>query len=408
MANADDARWWDLALEAGKVFTPNTPINERDLFAGRKDQVRRIVDAVNQKGQHAVLYGERGVGKTSLSNVLSTFFSNEAEAVLAPRVNCDSTDTFDSVWRKVFDQINLTRENVPVGFARTARQTTFAFGERLDEGEVGPDTVRKGLTLLAQHSLPILIIDEFDRLSEETRQPFADTIKSLSDHAVGATVVLVGVADSVEQLVKAHESVQRSLVQIQMPLMPPDEIESIVRGGAEKLGMTVDDAVPARIAKLAQGLPHYAHLLSLEAARSALDNKRMNITRNDVGQSIKSALESAQQTIIGSYTNAIRSARKDNLFEDVLLSCSLAETNELGFFRAQDVREPMRRITHKDYDIPSFAQHLNEFCDDKRGPILRKSGTRKLFRYRFIDALLRPFVIMRGVANGKITPDDLD
>jgi Holliday junction resolvasome RuvABC ATP-dependent DNA helicase subunit len=31
------------------------------------------MDAINQQGQHVLIYGERGVGKTSLANVLSGF-----------------------------------------------------------------------------------------------------------------------------------------------------------------------------------------------------------------------------------------------------------------------------------------------------------------------------------------------
>src|SRR5688500_10289417 len=101
----DELDWENRAFEAGRVFRPNTPISEKDLFAGRVDQMRRVLDAVNQEGQHAVIFGDRGVGKTSLANVLSQFF--QGGVVLAPRVNCDGSDTFDRLWRKVFEQIEL-------------------------------------------------------------------------------------------------------------------------------------------------------------------------------------------------------------------------------------------------------------------------------------------------------------
>jgi hypothetical protein len=56
------------------------------------------------------------------------------------------------------------------------------------------------------------------------------------------------------------------------------------------------------------------------------------------------------------------------------------------------------------YEIPSFAQHLNEFCDEKRV----KDGVRRRFRYRFINPLLQPFVVMRGLNSGRIGPGVLD
>ena len=62
-----------LIFQTGAVFTPGAPINEKELFSGRRDQVLKIVDAVSQRGCHAILYGERGTGKTSLSNMITAF-----------------------------------------------------------------------------------------------------------------------------------------------------------------------------------------------------------------------------------------------------------------------------------------------------------------------------------------------
>jgi replication-associated recombination protein RarA len=62
--------WPTLSDSAGRSFTPNVPVSENDLFAARIEEVRRVCDAINQRGQHAVVYGERGVGKTSLANIL--------------------------------------------------------------------------------------------------------------------------------------------------------------------------------------------------------------------------------------------------------------------------------------------------------------------------------------------------
>jgi len=403
----DDQHWQDLAIEAGRVFTPTAPIDERSLFAGREEQVRSIVDVVNQKGQHAILFGERGVGKTSLANVLSSFLGNPGGSVIAPRVNCDTLDTFDTVWRKIFEQIELTRTVPAPGFARGEVDAPYSSAELLGDS-IAPDSVRRALTVLSNHALPILIVDEFDRLSPDQRKPFADTIKTLSDHAVRATVVLVGVADSVADLIQEHASVERALVQIRMPRMSPVEINKIVTTGLSRLEMSIDPPALKRIARLSQGLPHYAHLLGLHASRAALDNRETGVTTEAIEKAIDRAIRGAQQSIKSAYEYAIRSPRKDNLFSEVLLACALADSNELGLFAAQDVREPLRRITGKNYEIPSFAQHLNEFCEAKRGPVLQKSGTKRFFRYRFINPLMQPFVILNGLKSGRISSEALD
>jgi Cdc6-like AAA superfamily ATPase len=389
-----------LSFQAGRVFTPTTPIDERALFAGRRYQLQKVIDTINQKGQHAIIFGERGVGKTSLSNVLSSFLGSPNSIVLSPRVNCDGQDSFDSIWKKVFDSITRTQTAKAVGFVTEAKRKTRPVSEELSTPAT-PDSIRRFLTGLSQGTLPILIIDEFDRLPRPVKAAFADTIKNLSDHAVEVTVVLVGVADSVDELIREHQSVERALVQIRMPRMSVQEIEEIVNNGLRNLGMTIDPEAMNRITILSQGLPHYTHLLARDSARGALASGNLQITLQVVDDAIKKALEDAQQSIRSAWHKATMSPRKNNLFADVLLACALAKTDELGFFAAQDIRDPMQEVTGKRYEIPSFAQHLNEFCDPKRGPILTKTGAKRSYRFRFVNPLMQPFVIMQGFAAGK-------
>jgi Cdc6-like AAA superfamily ATPase len=390
-----------LSFQAGRVFTPTTPIDERALFAGRRYQLQKVIDAINQKGQHAIIFGERGVGKTSLSNVLSSFLGAPGSIVLSPRVNCDGQDSFDSIWRKVFDLITRTQTSKATGFASEKKQKHRPVSEELT-GTATPDSIRRFLTNLSQGTLPILIIDEFDRLPQRVKASFADTIKNLSDHAVQVTVVLVGVADSVDELIREHQSVERALVQIRMPRMSNQEIEEIVNNGLQSLGMTIAIDAMNRITILSQGLPHYTHLLARDSARAALATGSLQITLRIVDDAIKKALEDAQQSIRSAWHKATMSPRKNNLFADVLLACALAKTDDLGFFAAQDIRDPMKEVTGKKYEIPSFAQHLNEFCDPKRGPILSKTGAKRSYRFRFVNPLMQPFVIMQGFAAGKL------
>jgi Cdc6-like AAA superfamily ATPase len=394
-------RAFELSLEAGRVFTPAAPIDDRELFAGRTDQVRKVLDAVNQKGQHAIIFGDRGVGKTSLANVLASFIPSGY--MVTRRINCDKGDSYNSVWRKVFEEIQLNEVTKVAGFAGTGHSPRVDASAEI----ISPDVVRRQLEFWSKNSLPILIIDEFDRVDESYRAIFADTIKTLSDNAVPATVILVGVADSVDQIIAEHESIQRALVQIKMPRMSRDEIKEIVNK-MTNLGMTIESEAVDRIAVLSQGLPHYAHLLSLHAARAALDVMELHVNLAVLDVAIGNAIESAQQSIRSAWHQAIVSARKDNLFGDVLLSCALAQSDDMGTFAAQDVRAPMQLVTGKPYEIPAFAQHLNEFSDTKRGNILKKQGGNRRFRYRFTNPLMPPFVIMKGFSDKKVTPEILN
>lgn len=362
---------------------------------------------MGQAGQHAIVFGERGVGKTSLANVISQFTVAEG-TIIAPVVNCDATDSFSRLWHKIFRRIGGMRTTKPIGLTAQEVEKPFSATELLKGERITPDEVERVLTEISGDALVILVIDEFDRLKKFPRRTLADTIKTLSDHAVHATIVLVGVADSVDQLIDEHQSVERALVQIPMPRMSPQEIASILVNGLKQLEMTIEEGARKRIGLLAQGLPHYAHLMGLHAARAAIDARSTIVKAGHLNAAIRTAIEDTQQSIRSAYVAAILSARKDNLFADVLLSCALARTNELGYFAAQDVRERLCEIRKRDYQIATFAQHLNDFSSLKRDHILTKKGPTRRIRYRFTDPLMQPFVVMQGSANGKVTPEQLE
>jgi hypothetical protein len=56
----------------------------------------------------------------------------------------------------------------------------------------------------------------------------------------------------------------------------------------------------------------------------------------------------------------------------------------------------------KPYDIPAFSRHLKDFCEKKRGAILQKSGTARRYRFRFVNPLMQPYVVMHGLSAGLI------
>jgi Cdc6-like AAA superfamily ATPase len=391
----------DLGIKVGTVFTPNAPIDKRSLFSGRTSQIRRVSDIIFQKGNHAIIFGERGVGKTSLAQVLQEFLPTQQNLVVT-RVNCDAADNFLSVWKKVFDGISFVQSRTGMGYAPQDQIELFSLASFLKETENVPHQVFKALQQVPSEVILVVIIDEFDRLGNEVRPLFADFIKMLSDNSLPITIILTGVGESVDELVSNHQSVSRSMAQIQMPRMTNKEIEDIITNGLMILdGMTISDTVLQKIVLLAKGLPHYAHLLGLHVCRDALDNQRKDINDDNMNHAIIKALEDCQRSIRTNYFNGIRSTKKISLFVDVLLACALAEVNELGEFSVGDLRHPLQRITGKNYEIPAFAKHLSEFCESKRGNILIKTGERKRFRYKFRDPLMQPFIIMQGITNGK-------
>ena len=394
------ADWAEIDIRVGHAFRPATPIDQRALFAGRTAQIREVLDCIGQSGQHAIIFGERGVGKTSLANVLHEFLQPIGNHWLVVKTNCDSADDFTSTWRKVFAEVDLMREMPGTGLKGAVQREPFSAQDLLGD-RVRPNDIRRVLARLGVHA--IVILDEFDRLAGETVPLLADTVKTLSDTATPATLILVGVADSVDELVIEHASIERAIVQIRMPRMSPNELVEIVLRGLGSVGMTIELHALELVASLSQGLPHYTHLLGLHAARHAIDSRRLQVSREDVRKAISSAVQRAQESIQFAYHTATMSPRPDNLYKQVLLACALAPTDERGYFAAADVRAPMSAIKRRRYEISAFSQHLNNFCDPGRGAILQKTGTRRRYRFRFSNPLMQPYVIMRGLDSRMIS-----
>lgn len=388
--------------EVGSVFTPGAPVSEKDLFAGRLDQLDQVISAATQRGYHAILYGERGVGKTSLANIIANGLQASGGWVV-PRVNCDGTDTFSSLWRKALQDIALTKSRPGMGFGASEITEVESAIAQLPE-TVSPDDVRRALQSLSGLARMLIAFDEFDRLHDKhVTTLMADTIKTLSDYAVPATILMIGVAGSVDELIDGHQSVERALVQIPMPRMSGAEIRQIVTNGVNRLSMGIDEAALTELTSLSQGLPYITHLLALNSTKNTVRNDRTNISSADVDEGIKQSLGQWQQSVVKAYYDATQSSQPGNIYKPVLLACALAETDDLGYFSAAAVRAPLRIITERDYDIPNFAQHLKNFGDEGRGGMIERTGETRRIRYRFTSPLMRPYIIMRGFTDGLIT-----
>lgn len=322
-------------------------------------------------------------------------------------MNCVETDTYLNVWRKALAEIPHIMEPNPE-FSEDSNSFEGTLADTLYEQD-GPGEIRKLLASASQEDGELVIVfDEFDRLDSRERSLFADTIKDLSDNSINTTLVLVGVAKDVVELIAEHTSIDRCLTQILMPPMDRNELRDILNKAMKPLGMTIDERVANLIVSLSKGLPHYTHLLGHEATMKALHRKSLSISEKDMSGAIEDALEQTEHTTRNDYLNAAHGQRKGTLFPEILLACALAEVDELGYFSSADVREPLCTITGKKYKIQNFSPHLAKFCNDSHGPVLEKWGKTRRFKFRFRNPLLRPFIIMKGLAERKITGNLLE
>lgn len=379
----------------GRAWTPSAPIQSEELFAGRLQQLERVLETVFDSGQHGVLFGERGVGKTSLANVIVAKFG---AGMTCLRVACDSDDTFDTVWDRVLARIPVDFIQQPVGYDRGSDQLTFSLASL--PGARGDKAAELADFLVDNGAKGLVIIDEYDRLSDgASKRRMADLLKNLSDRHADITILLVGVADNIGELIGQHPSVERCLRQVRLPRMSEPELLQIVRNGCKVAEMSFTPSVARAIVESSRGFPHYTHLLAKHSASVAAHSRRDRIVTSDFRTGAEAAIQDAQASIRDQFSQATTST-KPSLFRSVIMACALAPEDEHGTFRPKDVERPLEAIVGRAVAMKSFFPHLTKLCSAERAQILTRVGPRKRYRYRFTNPLMKPFVVLVSRRDG--------
>jgi Cdc6-like AAA superfamily ATPase len=383
-----------------KSFTPHQPIAIPDFLAGRIELLYRLTDAINTEGLHVMIYGDRGTGKTSIARVIAYLVQepNNSQGRRCALVSCTPDDTYTSVWRKIGQEILLSQRQL--GFR--LQETREIIGRLdLDSSILTPTDAR--IFLESTDNPLVIIIDEFDRMRDHNaRALLADTIKYFADNRVRSTLLLVGVGQTLSDLLREHPSVARNVAQIKVEPMAIEELAQIIQKGYKSCGMIFQPGLDNEIAKLSQGYPHYTHLLGLWSGRKAIENKRLEVTFDDLSQAIPNALTNAVGGLQEQYERAIYSIQKVNLFRQILLACALARKDSLGRFGVGALQEPLKLITGVDYSTAAYQMHLAKFCEVERGSVLQREGTPKMYRWRFLNPQLVPYVVLQGVSQNMI------
>jgi Cdc6-like AAA superfamily ATPase len=403
--NAMAVDWETLKYDVTGLFTPAAPIGRAELFAGRTDQLHRLFAAIAETGRHAVLFGERGVGKTSLVNVFHELISVGHDTLMPIRKQASPADTYTSLWRKIFREVSFeSRRKGDYGNDSIERKSISDFYPN----EIEPDDVVREVTRFSVNAHPVIVFDEFDRIDDKSaKKVMSHTIKALSDTGVRATVVLVGVADDINTLIEEHMSVTRNLSEIKMPRMSKDELNEILNSRFKKVGMTIDGDARWKIVTLSRGLPEFVHALGRAAALIAIGEKRVAIKEEDVDRGIQQTLFQSDQSARSTYKRAVDSNRLDALYRQVLLACAITKSDDEGKFAPKDVVQPLSGILGRKVDIANFQNHLGAFSSADRGEILQRFGKERSYKYRFRDPKMQPFVLMEGVISGALKNDAL-
>jgi Cdc6-like AAA superfamily ATPase len=269
------------------AFTPSQPVTDRRMFAGRIDVLTTLIRSIEDQRVHVIMYGERGIGKTSLVHVL-TQAAQEARYIVV-YCSCGAASTFDEIFRAVAADVPLLFHS---GFAPTTDEAEKGgtLADLLPASTLTPRLVADLFAKLTGTRV-LVVLDEFDVCeSPDFRRNIAELIKNLSDRSIRTQLVIAGVAADLTELVEHIPSIRRNIFALQVPKMTAAEVNHLVENGESLSGMPFDKAATDFIVFVANGSPYMASLLSHHAGLAAIDKGHAKVTVDDVSVAVDQAL----------------------------------------------------------------------------------------------------------------------
>lgn len=394
-------------MESGvrNVFTPHQPISQVELLFGRRSELLSILETVNTPGQHVLLYGDRGVGKSSLATVVSILVQGANRKIIVKR--CDSSDTFATIIRPVLVEVGAVFEaseisstegrsfGGAVGSAGVSAQASSSSSQavkfRLNE-TLSPSAVAD----MVANVPALLLIDEADAISSaQDRRRLAEFIKLLSDAGSILKIMVAGIADTSADLTAAHPSVQRCLKETKLRRLTSQELEEIIVEGGKRLGLSFAAPVMRSIVSLSAGYPYFTHLICLRCAETAIVANRSTVGQLELAESLAIAVNDAESTLKRVYGHAVRS--QSDMYRLILeAAASLSEE-----FSSNQLRTAIEQLSGREITQGALNNYFGRLVSTDGSTILRRTGQGY---YRFEDPRMPSYVRMSADMSNNSVP----
>lgn len=295
------------------AFTPSQPVNERAMFAGRRALLEGLIVAIEDQRLHFVLYGDRGIGKTSILHVLSDI-ATDADYLVC-YISCGDRMSFSDFARRVAQRIPLLFHG-DYAPGSPEIEKGMHLSDLLPSGEVDVSTFGETLGKLSDTRV-LMLLDEFDRVeTDEFRRSIAELIKTLSDRAAPAQVVIAGVAPDLAELIAQIPSIRRNVLGVLVPNMTDDEVGEMLAIAERRTGLSFNPDARELIGLASLGLPYLVGLVAQHAALLATGRGEMAVNKADVREAIRKARSELSGRIAASTLHAIsRASHQDQLIE---------------------------------------------------------------------------------------------
>lgn len=391
------------------VVNAASPIRSIQHLKGREQQLEEIERALYAIGRHVFIFGDRGVGKSSLAATAAyQYQSADSDPIF---VSGSPNETFDSIIANIAVQALGTsktesqkrQKSISIEF----RGLKWSTGTEVSTIDLGAQikTIGDATELLKQvaqkHSTkPTVVLDEFDTIpNAEERAKFAALLKQLGDQSVDLKFFITGVGQSCQELLGAHQSAHRQLATIELLRLGFDGRREIVQDAASAFEVELDDNVNWRIALISDGFPYYVHLLVEKMLWAAFDAPgEGKLGWDEFYAGLRVAVRETNAELRQPYEKAVLQRAPE--YEDVVWSTADGEELLLSLSNMYRSYQHIRgeRRGRPDLERAKFADIIRKLKDPRFGSVLTPIKSRTGW-YEYREKMLRGYVRMQAEAN---------
>jgi hypothetical protein len=414
------------------AFSPTHEIDDPNKFIGRYEEIESLILGLSTDSSFLSIFGVRGIGKSSIGRQIKLIAEGDktlpkelALDYLLPKKGFDfmvhlvSCDDFIIDIKSLISRILLGDDKNDSIFSRnkngnkravsykekekaTVGGSAYVFKAGLEgedettyENRVTNDLIQEFRQALSttqkdnqKKSGLLILIDEFDILKDKSG--FASLVKTCSSKFVKFGVI--GIGESVEDLVEDHASVGRQISSVLVKPMNRKELKSIITNAVNSLKKEIifEDSVIEDIVKEAEGFPYFVHLLGKESLLLAFKRKLKKVDDN-LYLEVKTNLIKGkfQLTQEFRYIDTCRTSAESEL---ILKLFALSEDNNILIEEVYEIA--------REYGVEKPSKYLDKLTEKgKIEPILVISRDKR--HVRFSDPILKVYAKKREYIHNK-------
>jgi Cdc6-like AAA superfamily ATPase len=405
-------------------LTPSEEVKTPERLFGRDKNLTAIDRALNSPGRQIFIYGDRGVGKTSLARTAAYIHTGSSgEPIYVP---CGRTSTFAGVVQAIGHQtISIKDRMERRASGRGANVNVPLFGGvGFSGGTPGsvnipaPQTIDEALDVVRyvahkRGDRLVVVIDEMERIETTTeRDKFAEFIKNIPTLGNHVRFIFCGIASDVNELLNSHPSAGRILEAIPLARLHHNHLWQIITTVAEKLHVTIDRDMLVRIGQISDGFPHFVHLIGDTMFWAMYDDPQpvKAAARQHFRAGIKGALERSEGVLRVQYETATQKTKNTEDYEEALwaMADTTSDRRQLQeIYESSYVRIMLKRAQRKALPKERFNQRLLALRKESHGRIIVGHGSGW---FSFRENIMRGYVRLRAeqkhISLGRDTPTE--